>query len=41
MSSIIGYEKFKTIKGCLNIAGADALKNKPRDPIWKIRSFLN
>jgi hypothetical protein len=41
MSSIVGYEKFKTIRACLNISGAEALKYKGRDPIWKIREFLN
>ncbi|CAK81814.1 unnamed protein product (macronuclear) [Paramecium tetraurelia] len=41
MSSIVSYEKFKTIRNCLNISGAEALKLKGRDPIWKIRDFLN
>jgi hypothetical protein len=41
MSSIVSYERFKTIRNCLNISGAEALKLKGRDPIWKIRDFLN
>ena len=41
MSSVISFERYKTIRACLNISGAEALKMKGRDPIWKIRSFLN
>lgn len=41
MSTIVTYERYKTVRNCLNIAGEEAKLMKDKDPIWKIRDFLN
>ena len=41
MGDILTYKTYRKIKANLNIAGEIAKKNAFKDPIWKIRSFLD